>query len=274
MQRLVLALTFLLVGITPVQSQIFKKLSLSGIYVQWGYNREWYSKSDIHFSNGDAYDFTLKGAKAQDKPDFDAIYKAPLDISIPQYNYRIGFYLNQERTHAIELNFDHTKYVVTDNQEYHIDGRIGDHTFNNLDTTFDPSFLHFEHTDGANFAQLNYVGKQQFLKTLKTNRELVSVVYKLGAGLVIPRTDVTFMGKRLNNKFHVAGYVVSAEAGVRLYPLRNLFLEATGKGGFANYINSLASEGGKASHKFYYIEVIGLIGYEINLGRKKSKQNS
>jgi len=234
------------------------------MYIQWGYNREWYTKSDIHFSNGLAYDFTLKGAKAEDKPDFDAIINAPLDISIPQYNYRIGFYLNEQHTHAIELNFDHTKYVVTDYQRYHITGRISDH-YMDKDTTFDPSFLHFEHTDGANFLHLNYVGKQQLITIGRKHRELLSVVYKLGAGIVIPRTDVTYMGKRLNNKFHVAGYVASTEVGMRFYPLKHLFLESTVKGGYANYINSLASEGGRASHKFGYLEIVGLIGYDISL---------
>ncbi len=251
-----------------IQAQLFRKLSLSGIYLQWGYNREWYSKSDIHLSNGSAYDFTLKDVTAKDKPDFDAIFNAPLDISIPQYNYRIGFYLNPSHSHAIELNFDHTKYVVTDYQTYHMSGRIGDQ-YINADTTFDPSFFHFEHTDGANFAQLNYVAKERLLTTRKTHRELISLVYKLGAGLVIPRTDVTYNGRRINNKFHVAGYIISAEAGVRVYPLKRFFLEGTAKAGFANYVNSLASEGGRASHKFTYIEVIGLIGYEIDLHHKK-----
>ncbi|MCY7293273.1 MAG: hypothetical protein LH615_13930 [Ferruginibacter sp.] len=62
---------------------------LKGMYVQWGYNKEWYTNSNIKFklSNGDI--FTLKNAKAHDKPDLEAVYKKPLDISIPQYNYRV-----------------------------------------------------------------------------------------------------------------------------------------------------------------------------------------
>ena len=39
---------------------------LKGMYVQWGYNTEWYTKSNIHFklSNGD--NFTLHKAKAHE----------------------------------------------------------------------------------------------------------------------------------------------------------------------------------------------------------------
>jgi len=267
MRQSIAVMLALLLMTCELHAQIFKKPSVSGIYLQWGYNREWFSKSDIHFSDGLAYDFTLVGAKATDKPDFDAITNAPLDISIPQYNYRIGLYLNPQHTHAIELNFDHAKYVVTDFQRYHITGRISDH-YIDKDTVVDPAFLHFEHTDGANFLHLNYVGAQPLIVLKPQKRELISIVYKFGAGIVIPRTDVTYMGKRLNNKFHVAGYILSTEIGMRLYPLRHLFLEGSAKGGYANYVNALASEGGKATHRFYYFELIGLIGYDIDFHRK------
>jgi len=37
-------------------------------------------------------------------------------------------------------------------------------------------------------------------------------------------------------------------------------------------MNALAIEGGKISHRFGYVEIIGLIGYDINLpvGKKHS----
>jgi hypothetical protein len=238
------------------------KLQLSGMYVQWGYNRDCYSKSTIHFRNGNKYDFKLVNAVAHDKPDFRSIITDPLQVSIPQYNYRLGFYLNPKHTHAIELNFDHTKYVVTDYQNVRITGTLAGRTLDK-DTILDPKFLHFEHTDGANFLHINYVGQYFLFHTRKTKRPLLSAVTKLGAGIVIPRTDFTFEGKRLNNKFHVAGYVISAEAGFRFYPLKNLFLEATLKGGFANYLNALTIEGGTARHHFFYGEAIALIGYNI-----------
>ena len=60
------------------------------MYIQWGYNTEWYTKSNIRFRMPGGTDFTLHHVKAQDRPDLDAIYKKPKDISIPQYNYRIG----------------------------------------------------------------------------------------------------------------------------------------------------------------------------------------
>lgn len=259
---------FLLVLSAPVtKAQFFKSLSLSGMYLQWGYNRDWYSRSDIHLSDGASYDITIHRATAKDKPDFESFWETPLDITIPQNSFRIGFYLNKQQTHAIEINFDHAKYVMESNKIRRVSGRIGGEYFDR-DTLVSASFVNLEHTDGANFYHINYVGQKALYHNKK--RKLASWVYKIGAGIVIPRSNVTVMGKQLDNRYHVAGYIFSAESGLRFYPLKNFFLEATVKAGYANYLDVLTVEGGKAHHSFYYAEVIGLIGYDItfNRGRK------
>ena len=216
-------------------------------------------------SNGN--DFTIHKATAHDKGDFDAIYKKPKEISIPQYNYRIGFYLNRKHTKSIELNFDHTKYVVTDRQNVRVTGTI-DGQYVDADSVLNPiTFLHFEHTDGANWLHLNYVSQHTLLKTSSLSRPLITAVWKLGAGINIPRTDFTWRGDRLNNHFHIAGYNISAEAGIRLYALPRIFFELTGKTGFVKYVNALANtnenKGNRVTHSFGYLESIVTLGYEI-----------
>jgi hypothetical protein len=237
------------------------------MYVQWGYNTEWYTKSNIHFKMSNGNDFTLHNAKAHDKPDLDAITKKPLEVSIPQYNYRIGFYLNKTQTRAIEINFDHPKYVVTQGQTVHVTGYI-DKLAVNGDSVLDfQTFLHLEHTDGANWFHINYVQQHSLLNTKKTDRQLVNFIWKVGAGINIPRTDFTWRGDRLNNKFHVAGYNVGVEAGARIYPLKKIFLEFTSKSGYVKYVNALANTthetGNRVTHSFGYVELIGLIGVDI-----------
>jgi hypothetical protein len=244
-----------------------KNSLLTGIYLQWGYNTEWYTNSNIHFTMSNGNDFTLHNAKALDRPDLDAIYKTPKDISIPQYNYRIGFYLNKSHTKGLEVNFDHAKYIVTDGQVVHVTGIIDGKPVNG-DSTLNPdTFLHFEHTDGANWLHVNYV-HQQTLLTKRDKNPLINFIWKVGAGINIPRTDFTWRGDRLNNDFHVAGYNISAEAGARLYPLKKFFFEFTGKTGYVKYLNALANtnelKGNRARHSFEYFELIGTIGYEIN----------
>lgn len=249
----------------------FARPVFSGMYVQWGYNRDRFSKSDLHFSNGSKYDFTVHQAVAHDQPDFTGFRDAPIDITIPQNSYRIGAYLNPERTRAIEINFDHAKYVVTDPQRVHITGQIHGEPIDK-DTTIANPFLHFEHTNGANFYHINYVSQHWFpeLPGLPSR----SYLWKIGAGVVVPRSDVTVMGKRLDNEFHVAGYIVGAELGSRIYPLKNLFLELNVKGGFANYLNVLTVEGGRAYHHFWYGEIIGLAGYDLNFGHHRKVNTS
>ncbi len=242
------------------------RTGIRGMYLQWGYNTEWFTRSTIRFKgavDGVPHDFTAYSVRGVDQNDMDAIFKKPLQISVPQYNYRIGFYLNQAKTKAIELNFDHTKYIVSDNQRLHVKGYVGDKHFD-TDTTVTPSnFFHFEHTNGANFYHINYV---QFWPLNKTNRRAGYFVpmLKVGAGFMIPKTDVTLFGKRLDNKFHLAGYMASVEGGAKYYFAHQWFLEATAKTGFANYTNALTVDGGKARHSFGYIELIGTVGFDIN----------
>jgi hypothetical protein len=263
-------LFFCLAGITTscLQAQEKKNTKwLKGMYFQWGYNTERYTRSNIHFkmSNGD--NFTLRKAKAHDSRDYNAILEKPLEISIPQYNYRFGFYLDKQHRKAIEINFDHAKYIVTDWQKVRVTGTINGKTVDGDSILDRNSFLHFEHTDGANWLHINYVQQTGFVKNKARTRDLLTYVWKAGAGINIPRTDFTWKGDRLNNNFHVAGYNISAEAGVRLYMFKKIFFETTGKTGYVKYINALANtattKGNRAVHSFGYIEAIATLGFDI-----------
>ncbi|WP_153799532.1 hypothetical protein [Foetidibacter luteolus] len=237
-----------------------------GMYLQWGYNTEWYTNSTIHFKgavNGVPHDFKAYNAKAKDRTDLDGLWKNPLAVTVPQYNYRIGFYLNRQKTKAIEFNFDHTKYIVQDGQQLHVKGTVGGKYFD-ADTLVTPGTLfHFEHTNGANFYHINYVQFWPQNRHNKTSGYFVPMI-KAGLGFMIPKTDVTLFGKRLDNRFHVAGYMASVEGGAKYYLFKKIFLEATAKTGWANYTNALTVDGGKAQHSFGYLELITTLGYDIN----------
>ncbi len=244
-----------------------KKKRITGMYVQWGYNREWYTNSSIHFKLDNGSDFILHHVRAKDKPDFDAIYESPLEISIPQYNYRIGFYLNENQTRSLELNFDHAKYVANDFQKVHVTGTINGVLVDG-DSILDPNrFLHLEHTDGANWMHLNYVQQRTIKARTDHTTPLFRLIGKIGAGINIPRTDFTWKGDRLNNQFHIAGYNISLEGGARYYFSKKFFLEGTGKTGYVRYVNALANthqfKNSRVSHGFGYFEFIALIGYDI-----------
>jgi hypothetical protein len=88
----------------------------------WGWNRSWYTDSDINFS-GKNYDFTLMNVQAKDRQTDFAIdpYFNPVKFTIPQYNFRIGYQLNKNLDFSFGI--DHMKYVVEQNQQSIINGK-------------------------------------------------------------------------------------------------------------------------------------------------------
>ncbi len=240
---------------------ISSKKKKGNFYIMWGYTRATFSKSTIHFKDNSntyypetdrthEYDFTIYNAVAHDKPDFQGI-KDPVNITIPQFVVHAGYYFNNKKDFGIEINYDHTKYVVDDYQRIHIKGEFNGN-YVDKDTTLNPTnLLHFEHTDGANFWMVNFIKRWKFYEPSK--RFNVGWVVKPGLGIVVPRTDVTMLGTRLNNDWHVAGWIVGVESGLRVEFLRHGVFEFVAKGAFADYTNSLVlgKGNGQASHHFF-----------------------
>lgn len=92
------------------------------IFVYWGWNRDHYSTSDIKFRGAD-YRFTLYDVKADDKPKPFGIYFLKLDeLTIPQTNFRIGYFLKEHYT--VSIGLDHMKYVMRNDQTVRMNGVI------------------------------------------------------------------------------------------------------------------------------------------------------
>ena len=85
-------------------------------YFYWGWNKSAYTKSDITFTGND-YNFTLYDVVADDRqsPLSANIYLNPANITIPQYNMRIGYFFNDK--YNISFGVDHMKYVMRSNQD-------------------------------------------------------------------------------------------------------------------------------------------------------------
>lgn len=255
----------------PSDNASTEKKKRGTFYFSWGYNRDWYSKSDIHFKNttgdispvtgvADNYEFTLYDVTASDKPGFDKLLTTPL--TVPQYVYRLGYYFPNRTDMGVELNFDHAKYVVDDWQTVRIKGYIGNHTYDTSVIINPDTFLHFQHTNGANFLLFNFMKRQTLLGSLNSNHCL-SGVAKVGVGMVIPRTFVTMWGEKSTNFWNIAGYCAGIEAGLRYDAFRYVFLEYTAKGVFANYTNVLTVRSGRANHHFWCFENILTLGFQL-----------
>ena len=126
--------------------------------MSWGWNWESYSKTDIHFSGSD-HNFTLKNVSAKDKQDALSLntivtkWLNPAKMTLPQTNARVAYQLDSDT--AIALNLDHIKYVVSDGQTVNASGYYRSSTYAAGATQLlNPSFMHFEHTDGLNVLTL------------------------------------------------------------------------------------------------------------------------
>ena len=233
------------------------------LYISWGYNKDWYSPSDLHFSsNGNNdFDFTVFNVKAKDKPSFDRIFNSA--ISIPQFIYRVGYTFARHPNMGIEIGFDHAKYIMTRNTVLRVKGKIFDN-YIDKDTLVSSDFLRFEHTNGANFLMVSYFQKRRIFNSTSGKSEVFAVL-KPGAGIVIPQSEVALFGTDQNNNYHIAGYVVGLDLDLR-YEYKKHFIFETGfKGVFANYLDVLSVADSKANHHFFCLEWLISIGYQFAL---------
>lgn len=238
-------------------------------YVYWGWNLSAYSKSDITFS-GDNYDFTIDDVIAYDRQsDFDPKkYLNPGSITIPQYNFRIGYFINDK--YNISIGADHMKYVMLRDQTVRINGRIDDTStlyngvYDNEEISLDRSFLQFEHTDGLNYVniglrRMDHLWDYKFFSLL--------AVTGLEGGIIIPKTNTKLLGRQRYDEFHVSGYGLSAVLGLNFEFFEHFFIQTELKGGYINMndIRTTADTSDSASQSFLFRQVNMVFGARFKL---------
>jgi hypothetical protein len=241
------------------QTGWFESQSKKGeLSVSWGYNRTWFSNSDIKFTGID-YDFVLKSIVAKDRPtEIKADpYLNPSAFTIPQYNFRVGYYFKDKW--AISFGVDHMKYVMENNQDANISGYINTENsvyqgeFDNELINVGTDFLLFEHTDGLNY--INF--ESHYFDNLYRFNEKISINYYGGGGLgvLFPKSNVKLMGFERNDTFHLAGMGFSAKAGLNLTLFKFFFLQTDFTTGYINMWDILTRpqpNSDRASQDFVY----------------------
>lgn len=262
---------------TPYTPPEGKKGSL---YLYWGYNRSWYSRSNLHFT-GPAYDFTVYDVTAQDRPTpFGAVYFKPSTFTIPQYVYRLGYHVTDR--FAISGGLDHMKYVMDPGQATTLSGVIteeasptyqGAYLHHPISLTDD--FLQFEHTDGLNLVSLEF---EYLMPLFRVLRGQVSAYWNVGTGGIwmVTKTNVKVLGDGLDNDFHVAGYTLAGKTGPRIEFRDRYFVLSEIKGGYASLPAVLIknSEPEIGDHNFNYLEWYLAAGVNIRIRRKKTEDLS
>lgn len=275
--------------------QLFKRKGRLSFY--WGYNRAAFSKSDIHFK-GDGYDFTIKDVTAKDQPEpFSSTYYKYNTFSVPQYNYRLTYFINDKT--FISIGEDHMKYAI-DKQTTQLTGTISKDnngganigTYNDREVIvgedgenipLGPSIVDslqggfvtgFEHCDGLNDVTFEIARLEQIWLS-KNGKHALSFIGAVGGGVVVPDSDVDVLGyapkhdmESGKKAYHLAGYSYSALLGLEFTFFKNFFIQGRVKGGYMNLpdINTTV-DGGKASQHFRFLESALVVGYSYTLGK-------
>jgi hypothetical protein len=237
-------------------------------YFFWGYNRGYFSRSDIHFS-GNNYAFTLHDVKANDRQSKLGVdpYLEVSQMTIPQYNYRLGYCINKHFN--ISVGFDHMKYVMNQYQTVTMDGYIHqsgttyDGDYDHKKMVMNDNFLQFEHTDGLNYIDAELTRMDNIMK-LGKHIGLNSMA-GFGAGALYPRTRVLLLNRNVNDEWHFSGYGLSCHIGLNITVFKHLFLQSTAKGGYINMPNIVTT--GKAEDRahqhFFFMQTNIVLGYRF-----------
>lgn len=266
-----LTATFVLI-LTAIKaySQDDKKKERKGeFYFSWGYNKEWYTNSNIHIKQPSlGNDFTFENVRAHDHPGWnDGLFTKAL--SIPQYNYRIGYIFDKKNGWGFEINFDHTKYIFGE-QDVHIKGTVDGKPFNGV-VPFNEhngdSASHYYLNNGANFLLFNLV-KRWHLTASKNKNVQVDVYAKGGIGPVIPHVQNKFFTQPENTPhFQLGGVNTGVEGTIKATFFKYVFLEYCNKIDYARYWG-LRSYQGTASQGFGTYEMILNLGLTFPMGKK------
>lgn len=268
-ERVYLLLLCIMPFVLYAQENIEKETK-GEFYFSWGYNAEWYTHSNIHISQpslGNSY--TFEAARAHDHTGWDkGIFSEA--VTIPQYNYRLGYIFNDKKGWGFEISFDHTKYILAD-QNVHIKGTLNNKPFNGtvkFAANNSDSSSHYYLNNGANFLLFNIVKRWHLFCNRQGSIKLDGYA-KTGIGPVIPHVDNKFFTQPENDgHFQLGGLNVGLEGTVKVTFFNCVFLEYCNKLDYARYWG-LRSYKGTASQGFGTYEMILNLGGVIPIGRSE-----
>jgi hypothetical protein len=237
-------------------------------FVSWGGNRDSYSKSDITFKGTD-YNFTIYDVTAHDKPKgWHVDYINPGRMTIPQTNFRMGYFVNDH--YSVAIGVDHMKYVMNQDiivrytgnypNRYSYAEGFGDHL-----VRLTESFLTFEHTDGLNYVNTEVSRHDDISKIFNikdTDKIQVNLTEGIGAGFLFPKTNAKVFNKERHDDFHVAGFGASVKAGLNVTFFKHFYIQTEVKGGYINMpdIQTTFSDTDSASQEFFFFQKIIAVG--------------
>jgi len=271
-------LTLICVIDTASAQEAAKEPSQTNWYFSWGYSRQQYAPTDIHISQPSlGNDFTVQRVQAGDFP--TSLGKTlqsitHLDITNPQENVRIGYYLNSEKNFAVEFSLDHSKYNTNLNQTATVNGTIANKPFNGPMVLNSQNFDYRLH-NGLNHVMVNGVWFHH-LYGPKNEVGDVQLISRLGAGILLPHADNTILGNAnqvgpktkniccfaTNDWWQVNGLTAGVEVGLRYKIYKTIYLELTSKVAYG-VLRGVPVYQGKADQNIWMSEQVLSTGFQF-----------
>jgi hypothetical protein len=267
--KIIVLLGAFITVLTPVFTSAQKEKSKrkGEFYFSWGYNTEWFTNSNVHvFQPELGNNYSFLNIKGHDHRGWDEglFSKA---ISIPQYNYRLGYIFNEEKGLGFEINFDHTKFIFSD-QNARIKGNLNKTA---VDTTIafnaQNGFFYYLN-NGANFLLFNLVKRWQ-LNQVFTKKIKIDFLGKAGIGPVIPHVENSLFGQKNEPHFQFGGWNLGVEAAIRATFFKYVYLEYSNKLDYARY-SGLKIYKGTASQAFGTYEMILNLGLDFPVNKRSN----
>jgi hypothetical protein len=240
------------------------------LYFSWGYNTEWYTRSTVHVKQPSlGNDYKLVRVRAHDRPGWDdGLFSKPM--TIPQYNYRIGYFFNEKQDLAIEINFDHTKYIITDEQDVNVKGTFNGQKVNTTRRFSEKDGSYYYLNNGANFLLFNLVKKFRLVQPGPNNNLKLDLLAKAGIGPVIPHVENSFFGQANEPGFQIGGWNTGVETAFRLTGFKYAYLEFAQKFDYARYSHLKVYEG-RAKQAFGSYQLILSLGFTLPTGKNNKE---
>jgi len=248
---------------TEAQSKPSRK---GEFYFSWGYNTEWYTKSNVKVNQPElGNDYMFHQIKGHDRKGWDEglLHKA---ITIPQYNYRIGYFFNKLKGLGFELNFDHTKFIFTDGQQANVKGKLGGRKVDTSVLFTEANGFYYYLNNGANFFLFNFVKRWHAFESRDGNFK-IDILGKAGIGPVVPHVQNSFFGQANDQHFQLGGWNIGVEGTIKATFFKYAFLEYCNKLDYARYFG-LRIYKGTARHAFGTYEMILNLGVTFPMGKR------
>ena len=241
-------------------------------YASWGYSKEYWAPSDIHVSQpAQGNNFTIHNVHGSDGFSFSDLFSLT-NVFGPQYNIRVGRFINAERTIGVELNIDHSKYTTDIGQIAQVTGVVGGVPTNSSHQLTSQYFSEVLH-NGANHVMINGVYRYPLIG--QTNETFsVAAIAKAGVGIMLPHTSDIILGnandvggKTLGNSvglnngwWQLNGWTTGAEFGVRAVLYKPIYLELTDKVAYS-HLSNLPAYQGTLQQSLLMNEIVLSIGF-------------